>query len=73
MLEKKPAAKGGTKKVQPRKGAGALGKGAGALGKVEAPKRGHRVATVPVTNGAKTERRPRIEAAADIIEPPEVP
>ena len=66
MLEKKPAAKGGTKKVQPRKGAGALGK-------VEAPKRGHRVATVPVTNGAKTERRSRIEAAADIIEPPEVP
>ena len=66
MLEEKPAAKGGTKKIQSRKVSCALGK-------VEAPKRGHRVATVPVTNGAKTERRPRIEAAADIIEPPEVP
>ena len=66
LLEEKPAAKGGTKKVQPRKGAGALGK-------VEAPKRGHRVATVPVANGAKTERRSRIEVAADIVEPPEVP
>ena len=66
VLEEKPAAKGGTKKVQPRKGAGALGK-------VEAPKRGHRVATVPVANGAKTERRSRIEVAADIVEPPEAP
>ena len=66
MLEKKPAAKGGTKKVQPRKGAGALGK-------VEAPKRGLRVTTAPVANGAKTERRSRIEVAADIVEPPEVP
>ena len=66
MLEEKPAAKGGTKKIQPRKVSCALGK-------VEAPKRGHRVAPVPVANGAKTERRSRIETAADIVEPPEAP
>ena len=65
-MEEKPAAKGGTKKIQPRKGSCALGE-------VEAPKRGHRVATVPVANRTKTERRSRIEVAADIVEPPEVP
>ena len=65
-MEEKPAAKGGAKKIQPRKVSCALGK-------AEAPKRGRRVATVPVANGAMTERRSRIEMAADIVKPPEAP
>ena len=65
-MEEKPAAKGGTKKIQPRKVSCALGK-------VEAPKRGRRMATAPAASGAKTERRSRIETAADIVESPEAP
>ena len=65
-MEEKPAAEGGAKKIQPRKVSRALGK-------AEAPKRGRRVATVPVANGATTERRARVEMATDIVEPPEAP
>ena len=66
MLGEKPAAKGGTKKIQPRKVSRALGK-------AEAPKRERRMATVPVANGAMTERRSRIEVAANIVKPPKAP
>ena len=65
-MEEKPAAEGGAKKIQPRKVSRALGK-------AEAPKRGRRVAAVPVANGTMTERRSRIEMTADIVKPPEAP
>ena len=65
-MEEKPAAKGGTKKIQPRKISCALRE-------AEAPKRSRRMATVPVANGTMMERRARIEMAADIVKPPEAP
>ena len=62
-LGKKPASKGGAKKVQPRKTSGALRE-------AEAPKRSLRVAAVLVANSALKKRLARIEVAAYIVQPP---